>query len=352
MILHIIPNDKFAPQFIDFIEKHYNYDEHRIVVLSYHGTIFVKNPQPNKVELIYKNASSFYKLFWYMRSSNSIIVHGFFSRAVMALLIASRSIEKSYIVLWGGDFYCYRYESKKRIQLMRYVLRRCRGIVTLLEEDYLLAKKWFGIKAQFFPCMLYYNCVIDNALPLFWKSRKCDDQLVVQIGNSADPSNDHISVLQELSRCSIENIQLIIPLSYAGNPDYVKSVTSMTNSLFPGKARILTELIPIEEYIEIQKGIDVAIFAHNRQQALGNIYSLLAMGKKVYLRPDITTYSSLIKQEITVYSIEDIQSTICIEIPEALAQKNQEIIKKMCSIEQLKRDWDAVFEDAHQKCGY
>jgi hypothetical protein len=36
--------------------------------------------------------------------------------------------------------------------------------------------------------------------------------------------------------------------------------------------------------------IDISIFAHKRQQAMGNIITLLGLGKKIYIRTDITSW--------------------------------------------------------------
>ena len=45
-----------------------------------------------------------------------------------------------------------------------------------------------------------------------------------------------------------------------------------------------------EEYIDFLENIDIAIFAHRRQQAMGNIITLLGLGKKIYIRTSITSW--------------------------------------------------------------
>ena len=42
--------------------------------------------------------------------------------------------------------------------------------------------------------------------------------------------------------------------------------------------------LPLSDYLKILGKIDIAIFNHERQQAVGNITSLLGLGKKVYIK--------------------------------------------------------------------
>lgn len=52
-------------------------------------------------------------------------------------------------------------------------------------------------------------------------------------------------------------------------------------NLFGDNFILLTEFLSPEEYAKILANVDVAIFAHRRQQALGNILALIYIGKKV-----------------------------------------------------------------------
>jgi hypothetical protein len=45
-----------------------------------------------------------------------------------------------------------------------------------------------------------------------------------------------------------------------------------------------------EEYTAYLSDIDLAIFNHKRQQAMGNIIGLLSLGKKVFIRSDISPW--------------------------------------------------------------
>ena len=52
--------------------------------------------------------------------------------------------------------------------------------------------------------------------------------------------------------------------------------------------------------------IDIAIFNHRRQQGMGNIITLLGLGKKVYVRTDTTTWDALRHLAITVFDVDAI----------------------------------------------
>jgi len=56
------------------------------------------------------------------------------------------------------------------------------------------------------------------------------------------------------------------------------------------------EFLEREKYFQLLSNIDIVVFAHNRQQAVGNIVPLLYAGKKIYIRSDISTWPC-IKEE-------------------------------------------------------
>lgn len=53
--------------------------------------------------------------------------------------------------------------------------------------------------------------------------------------------------------------------------------------------------------------LDIAIFAHNRQQGFGNTVSLLGMGKTVYLKEEVTTYQALEKIGLKINSFNKLK---------------------------------------------
>ncbi len=100
-------------------------------------------------------------------------------------------------------------------------------------------------------------------------------------------------------------------------------------------------LLSLDDYIKFQNTLDIAIFNHKRQQAMGNTISLLGMGKTVYLRSDVTHWSFLQSIGLTVYDIE--KDAITKGTPELL-ENNKMRIKTYFSIENLTKQWSLIFE--------
>ena len=70
--------------------------------------------------------------------------------------------------------------------------------------------------------------------------------------------------------------------------------------------------------------IDIAIFAHKRQQAMGNIITLLGLGKKVYIRREITTWQFFKDINVNVYDFDSFELS---RINNTQSTKNIENIK-------------------------
>ena len=82
-----------------------------------------------------------------------------------------------------------------------------------------------------------------------------------------------------------------------------------------------------QSYLKFLNEIDIAIFHHKRQQAMGNIINLLGMGKKVYIRAGETHTSFFENLGIKVYDLNHFDLTLKNE------SGNQKIIRDYFSKE-------------------
>ncbi|WP_083234102.1 TDP-N-acetylfucosamine:lipid II N-acetylfucosaminyltransferase [Candidatus Marithrix sp. Canyon 246] len=75
---------------------------------------------------------------------------------------------------------------------------------------------------------------------------------------------------------------MFVPLSY-GDPKgvYIKEVISTGTKIFGDKFIPMTEFMDFDKYLNFLGSINITIFNHNRQQAMGNTITLLGFGKKV-----------------------------------------------------------------------
>src|SRR5690554_997666 len=125
----------------------------------------------------------------------------------------------------------------------------------------------------------------------------------ILIGNSARETNNHLEVFQLLESLSIEGRKLIVPLSY-GEPEYRDVIIETGNNLFGQDFCPLVDFMPLHEYNTLLEQCGIVIMNHYRQQALGNILTMLWMGAKVYLDERNTIYHYLLRIGVKIFSIQ------------------------------------------------
>ena len=281
-IVHILSVEKFIPAFIETVELNFNIDNHKMVFLSKKKLDYGLKDNLNYIWIDKK--IQFFKLSSLLYKSDKIILHSlFFGRFLMIVLFFQPwLIKKCYWLMWGGDFYF----PERKGWVKKQIIKRIRHFVTFLKGDFELLKKWYGAKGMLHECFMYPS----NIYKEYDVQPKEDEGIInIQVGNSADPTNNHIKIFEKLSKHKNENIKIYTPLSY-GDQAYVKAVVSKGKEIFGDKFIALIDFMPFEKYLDFLGAIDIAIFAHKRQQAMGNIITLLGLGKKVYIRSDITTW--------------------------------------------------------------
>ncbi|WP_121515568.1 TDP-N-acetylfucosamine:lipid II N-acetylfucosaminyltransferase [Petrotoga sp. HKA.pet.4.5] len=353
IIIHIFNSisHTYSEPFFDFIEKNFPENNHCFIVLGN----YEKQRFKRRKNLIILNsqdeAENLRNLLFQMKRAEKIFIHSlFFSDLVLLLFLNSHLLKKSYWVLWGGDLYYYKFRNKN-LKFDSYELTRERlikdfgHIVALVPGDYDLAKKWYKTKAKYHYAF-YPNPVDYKYLDKIKNSKiEINRRIVIQVGNSADPTNKHIEVLNKLSRYKEKDIEIITPLSY-GNQQWAKKVTEAGKKLYGEKYKPLLEYLPSEEYGKVLNSVDIAIFNHDRQQALGNILALLYLGKKVFIKSDITPWDFFKEKGLTVfdtYGLDNLTFDELVYMDENLKERNREIIAKEFSEEKCAELWENIF---------
>jgi dTDP-N-acetylfucosamine:lipid II N-acetylfucosaminyltransferase len=278
-ILHVMILDKFLAPYIDFIDEHFGRENHHYVFITSEKYEYGLTPE-HKVEFLHTDDDIFITLLEYMKIAKKIILHGLWRDKVDILLYFNQKLlKKCYWIMWGGDFYFPETKSKIKYEIIKNI----GYLVTYIEGDYELAKKWYKAKGKYHECFMYPS----NLFKEYDIEVKKETTINIQLGNSADPSNNHLEVLKKLIKYKDDNIRILVPLSY-GNQDYAKIVISKGKEFFGNKFIAITEFMPFKNYLVFLSNIDIAIFTHKRQQAMGNTITLLGLGKKVYMRTDVT----------------------------------------------------------------
>ncbi|MBP7613015.1 MAG: TDP-N-acetylfucosamine:lipid II N-acetylfucosaminyltransferase [Paludibacter sp.] len=258
-------------------------------------------------------------------------------------------IAKSTWIIWGSDLYSY-YKRNKNLKTRIYEILRKKiighlpEIAAFVKEDYDLVKKLYYTNAVYTP-ILYPIPVNTKQLDKF-RTNKASATTTFLTGNSGDPSNLHIEMLNYLSRFSNEDIIIKCPLSYGGSAQYIEKVIQYGNEIFAEKFEPVTNYMNTEEYAELLSTVDVALMNHKRQQGLGNILALMYLGRKVYMRSDITSYYFFERHKCDIFDIRNIDKSSFGELikPVDKAENNFNTISKIISKEYYLNLWDDLLK--------
>lgn len=349
-ILHISTrqitiSDGFFPSFIEFIKENFDNNEH-VFLLKGDRDIAQKYAQTDNVAAF--TCDSFFSKFNYygrvilrMHLADKVILHGLFNiKLVIILFFAPWLLRKCYWVILGGDLYNYKLgEKNKRYYrhefFRRPVITNMGHLVSYIEGDVKLAREWYGAKGKYHECVIYPS----NLYKEYRVPAKQGSTINIQVGNSATASNNHIEAFEKLLPFREQDIAIYVPLSY-GDIEYAQEVIKQGHDWFGDKFKPLTNFMQFEEYLAFLGSIDIAIFNHKRQQAMGNTITLLGLGKTVYLRNDTTQWQFFKDKGIIVGDVDQFGGLDCLNV-----ENNQEKIKLYFSrnnyIDQLKR----IFND-------
>lgn len=310
-ILHLGKSDKFLLPFIKFLKKNKMFDEHEFLLSAgVSGEEFAtdKNIQISATTLLAK-LKHYLKAFKKMHQAEKIILHGLFDmRLVQILFLSPWLLQKCHWFVQGGDLYIYNLGKRNwkwsvNEFFRRPVIKYIGHMVTYIEGDIELARKWYSAKGKYHECLMYPSNLYTGY------DVDCDNkrEINIQVGNSADPSNNHFAVFKMLLPFKEKNIRIYVPLSY-GPSEYARNVIEQGRELFGNKFRPLTKMLPFDEYVQFLSRTDIAIFNHHRQQAMGNTITLLGLGKTVYIRSDTTQWKFLKDKGISIGDIEKLDS--------------------------------------------
>ena len=123
----------------------------------------------------------------------------------------------------------------------------------------------------------------------------------ILIGNSADPSNNHLEIFKKLSNIQLGDKTIYVPLSYGGTKEYIDFIVEKGYH-FLGKNFVpITNFMPLKEYNDILFSCGFVIYNHIRQQGVGNIVSLAYLGSKIYINQKSPVYKFFKKEGMHIY---------------------------------------------------
>lgn len=295
-ILHIMILDKFIPNFIEFVDKYFGRENHKYILITSEKYNFGLKKEHN-VEFLHTDDDIFIALVQYMKEAKKIVLHGLWREKVNLILKENPLLlKKCFWIMWGGDFYF----PQKQSELQKYVIENISYLVTGTKGEVDYVRNNYNAKGEHIEAFVYTS----NLFKKINSSPRIDDKIRILVGNSSTETNQHFEVFNKLEIYKNENIEIFVPLSY-GDFKYGMQVMKLGYEIFGDKFKPIIDFMNEQDYYKFLSTIDIGIFNHNRQQGMGNIITLLGMGKKVYMNPEVTTYEMFIDNNIFINDVNN-----------------------------------------------
>lgn len=344
-ILHLFIAEKFTGDFIYLVNKYSQY-KHMFWVYGENYLDEEKNYlKQGNVKYIPRIDIKLNKDMTekQMETYDSIILHGLFDYNIIEYLYRHKELlKKVSIYFWGGDIPLVGTWKNRFVK--KYVIKNARSIITIIPKDYESLKTIYSPKGQKF-IALYPTEQIEILSKLKEREYESNDKINILVGNSATVTNNHLKVMDLLSRFKDNDINIYVPLSY-GDKDYAEEVIEYGKRIFGNKLIPIRDFMPLEEYSEFLNTMDIAIFNMVRQQALGNIFLLLYMGCKVYLHPEGKLLDYFRKMDFFVIDTKSISDMSISELREFSSDKKQHnklLVHRMLDREKSIKTWENIF---------
>jgi dTDP-N-acetylfucosamine:lipid II N-acetylfucosaminyltransferase len=352
MHIHLFTNESlYSSELLKLFNTAVNLQDHLFVFRKAKTGKFAYSSEVES-RIIY--STNFRHLIWNvlpkMKAAKWIYFHYLpYGPSLILWAIQPALIAKSTWVIWGGDVFIYK-QKKQSLKhrfyefLRESIIPKFPEIAAFVEEDAREAIKVYHSKAGYVPILYPIPVNLDNLKDL--NKREPGGTTNVLIGNSADPSNNHLEMLELLSRFNNEDILIYCPLSYYGDQEYISTVVKKGNDIFGDNFIPLLTMMTTQEYAVFLNDIDIAIMNHRRQQGLGNIMPLLFLGKKVFLRSDTSSFPFLSNAGCIIFDTCTMNKSNFASfksLDKTASESNKKAIEKMISPSYYAGLWNNLF---------
>jgi hypothetical protein len=351
MILHIFTQvSDYCVEFLKLVAGNFPPGEHLVVFRSAARRNQVEDKFPMPM-LFLENRNEMIRLMPpLLVSADRIIFHSFpVSRSLVFWWKYRKHFGKAIWSVWGQDAYWFRYCRKTPENILyeflrKRLIKRLPLILCPIPGDYKYILKKYGTRAKHHEAM--YPIPTDfEFLNTLRNSPPEKSTLHIQVGNSANPTNNTPEVLAFLKRHLQQDFKVFCPLSYGDN-EYAKLVIDYGTRELGNHFVPLTSFMDKTEYARFVASIDVLIMNHERQQGLGNIFSYLFLGKKVYIRKDNSSFGFFREKQICVYDTTDLMRLDrydeLSELDTCIAAENIKFTLKLISLEEIAKNWHPI----------
>jgi hypothetical protein len=260
-------------------------------------TVFIHSLTKRKAELATKiKAQTEAKIFWIFLGAELYMPLN--NWGLYELYDQPRAAWKKHLAFWKGEL----------LSLVARGVGRRRAITRGINDvdffcfwnnyDYQLLKKYFNTDCRHLD-FLYYDLLVKN--PGVSQPKTIGN---VMVNHSASISGNHLWVLEELAAIDPRRtLSITTPLSY-GDATVRQQTMASGQALWGQNYFPLMEYLPQADYYSKLNTFAAAIFGNRRQEAGANVFYLLAIGVKVFLRRDNTMLVWLREKGFTLFCVE------------------------------------------------
>jgi dTDP-N-acetylfucosamine:lipid II N-acetylfucosaminyltransferase len=341
-----------TPHVIDIMKEYAtlhgaSIDQHQFHIYNYSGVEdrYI-SPDIRKI----KNIFELYRFVKRNSSTNRIIIHGNPSAFLWELLLLTRAGQHVAWVSWGHGF---RFESRGPLSRMhnysiKHTIGKLHSISMNMHSDHEYVQNTYfasNIYEYGYSSAKHRNFL--RSLEIIPEKSSKKERFSFLVGTNGSRANNHLEGLQALRSFRPEDIRVYCPLSYnITDPTYVEDVIAIGREYFGESFIPLTEMRSREEYnMFLLNDIDCLVHTSQKQQGLGTIYFLIAVGKKLFLKQGGDVKTSLERYNISLYGIEDLSlELVRTPIPIAVINKNRErLFTDVIKEDGIVNHWKFVF---------
>ncbi|MEJ5961303.1 TDP-N-acetylfucosamine:lipid II N-acetylfucosaminyltransferase [Pedobacter immunditicola] len=309
-VVNIMPDDKFLDYYIEMSERFMPDDSSYLIITDHEKPRFIKSQHPS-LRVLAKSAANYELITANLMATRVVIFHSFkntmhsFIQQIPARIKrvwlfwgfeGYSALPKTGLIDWHSNYAMYEPSLKGALsclynrfkgmlitrdnQISRDIIKQMDYCATWVDSDFRIAARINpGIEQLHFK---YYTNELMHMDQLPVKPINLDRLL---LGNSGDPTNNHIEALRYLDKINFKG-EIICSLSYGGSKRYVERVIELGKKLFGSRFIPLKTFMPLNEYQETINSCGLIWMNHKRQQAAGNLLVSFLSNKIIILDDD------------------------------------------------------------------
>lgn len=383
--VHILPDARFADDFISTLTALFGEQSHHQFYSKSAGPLQKVTYNAHRLSHLPADDHELQKWMESLSADTELVVHYLDARTSRCLLNSSLKARLGW-VFWGADFYSscsdqdyilpatrtifplpigqrisafaknpvlrgidkWYYRSVKlgqRHKLLQGVLHKLTHIyhynsfeIDLIKKEY----KTSAIQVPFMYPRFFTVSTFDQEKIRNQTEEHASNSVNVMLGNSASPYLNHLDGLKMLPTTS--NLNVTLPLSY-GNRAYNQLLQEKLEGIDSPALTILNDYLAAEEYYKLLSRMHLYISPSIRSIGMGNITTMLALGKSVVLFPN-NPGSAYLKR--CGFHVEDLHNDLSVSSFDHFANQvpqkaNQELAQKLFSKEAIERNYTSIF---------